>query len=34
MSRTLAQHMRFKTQFISKQSPAKQQREITKICVI
>ena len=30
MSRTLAQHLRFKTQFISQQSPAKQQREITK----
>ena len=32
MSRTMAQHMRFKTQFISQQSPAKQ-REITKMCV-
>ena len=30
MSRTLAQHLRFKTLFISQQSPAKQQREITK----
>ena len=30
MNRKMVQHMRFKTQFISQQSPAKQQREITK----
>ena len=30
MSRTMVQRVRFKTQFISQQSPAKQQREITK----